>query len=127
MERLTGWDTDGRPLLLTGTKVMKRGYINYEAAAKLARYEDAEEQERLVILPCKIGDRLYFISLDGKTILQRPPIVSMEIKKSSDIIFYTTDAYCWWTDKDIGKTVFLSPKEAESALAVQIIEEDNHL
>ena len=30
-------------------------------AEKLKYYEDAEEQGRLLVLPCKIGDRLYWI------------------------------------------------------------------
>jgi hypothetical protein len=34
---------------------------NGKAIRKLAYYEDAEEQGRLVVLPCKIGD-----SVDGK-------------------------------------------------------------
>ena len=28
---------------------------------KLAAYEDAEEQGRLVILPCKVGDTVYYL------------------------------------------------------------------
>lgn len=30
-------------------------------AEKLKYYEDAEEQGRLLVIPCKIGDRLYWI------------------------------------------------------------------
>lgn len=32
-----------------------------EILTKLADYEDLEEQGRLLALPCKIGDRLYWI------------------------------------------------------------------
>ena len=32
-----------------------------EILTKLADYEDLEEQGRLLVLPCKIGDRLYWI------------------------------------------------------------------
>lgn len=32
-----------------------------EIITKLADYEDLEEQGRLLVLPCKIGDRLYWI------------------------------------------------------------------
>lgn len=33
-----------------------------EILTKLADYEDLEEHGRLLVLPCKIGDRLYWIS-----------------------------------------------------------------
>ena len=33
---------------------------NSDVARKLAEYEDAEEQGRLVVLPCKVGDTVYF-------------------------------------------------------------------
>lgn len=38
-------------------------YLSGDAADKFAAYEDAEEQGRLVILPCKVGDTLYEIDL----------------------------------------------------------------
>lgn len=31
-----------------------------EVITKLAAYEDAEEQGRLVMLPCKVGDMVYY-------------------------------------------------------------------
>lgn len=36
---------------------------NYnEVINKLAAYEDAEDQGRLVVLPCKVGDTFFFLS-----------------------------------------------------------------
>lgn len=42
--------------------------LNYavgEAVDKLAAYEDAEEQGRLVILPCKVGTTVYIVTCCG--------------------------------------------------------------
>ena len=73
---------------------------------KLKHYEDMEEQVRLICLPCKVGDTVYRIYLDGE---------------------YTVS---WWDYKEeifnlayyeryineFGKTVFLTKEKAEQAL-----------
>lgn len=33
---------------------------------KLARYEDAEQEGRLIVLPCKVGDTIYILRGDVK-------------------------------------------------------------
>ena len=38
---------------------LKEGVSVEFAIGRLARYEDAEEQGRMVILPCKVGDTVY--------------------------------------------------------------------
>lgn len=45
----------------------------YEAIQKLAQYEDLEEQGQLVILPCKIGTRIYRIVPDLSVTYPDPP------------------------------------------------------
>ena len=67
---------------------------------KLGKYEDLEEQGRLVKLPCKVGDIIYSVIEDGLTII--------ELKFSLD--FYVR------RKNDIGKTVFLTKSEAEEKL-----------
>lgn len=107
---------------------------------KLAAYEDAEEQGRLVILPCKLGDTVYEVGVNTEACL--------DCSHYSD--FYGLDATCdinpnWhhprFTNKPLckkqffgirqyqvaldyilrhidafGKTVFLTREEAEAAL-----------
>lgn len=51
MERLTRRDITGIPFC------QDAGYL--DMLNKLAAYEDAEEQGRLVVLPCKVGDIVY--------------------------------------------------------------------
>ena len=67
---------------------------------KLGEYEDLEEQDRLLKLPCKVGDSIYSVIEDGLTII--------ELKFSLD--FYVR------RKNDIGKTVFLTKSEAEAKL-----------
>ncbi len=58
MERLTE-RIDNVPDGESGVWVKEHDYVS--AAEKLAEYEDLEEQGRLVKLPCKIGDDVYFV------------------------------------------------------------------
>ena len=80
---------------------------------KLGKYEDLEEQGRLIKLPCKVGDTIYGLhkamvcELDTETIgISKMP---------SGEILYLIDG--WELDKgDFGKTVFLTKSEAEQKL-----------
>lgn len=51
MERLTH----------SGTKEAKNDVNIMQVLGKLAYYEDLEEQGRLLKLPCKLGDMLYYL------------------------------------------------------------------
>lgn len=58
MERLTE-RIDNVPDGESGVWVKNHDYVS--AAEKLAEYEDLEEQDRLIKLPCKIGDDVWFV------------------------------------------------------------------
>ena len=105
-ERLTEYDSHG------DIYVKHHDYIS--AAEKLARYEDLEEQGRLIELPCKIGDTVWDIKwrddtietrvIDGKTYFRR--VMKHKVTKSKFKLF----------DYDsFGKTIFLTREEAEAA------------
>ena len=81
---------------------------------KLAAYEDAEEQGRLVMLPCKVGDTVYYISA-GKSYKAK---ASMFRVNKSGLRVYCERNYmgCVGFDGIYGKTVFLNREEAEAAL-----------
>lgn len=65
----------------------------------------AEQEGRLVVLPCKVGATVWRIfAPDG-----REPVISAHTLMSADYIVR-------WIDK-FGKTVFMTREEAESALA----------
>lgn len=77
---------------------------NYCGAAidKLAEYENAEEQGRLVILPCKVGDAIFVIGSKYR---------SGKIDK-----WINTGKFRWSDIEKLGKSVFLTREEAEEAL-----------
>lgn len=87
--------------------------LNWSAALeKLAAYEDAEEQGRLVILPCKVGDMVYRIHTKD------------HVEKHRVIAFHVSASGLWFWDENgretpvdkIGETVFLTREAAEAAL-----------
>ena len=88
---------------------------------KLQRYEDLEEQGRLIELPCKIGDTVYSFSFN---IVYPFTVNGFEINKY-EVEF--KGSYCgeeksleYWSIhfpvSKIGKAVFLTREEAEAAL-----------
>lgn len=88
---------------------------------RLKWFEDLEEQGRLVILPCRVGDTVYDISefVDGCPYPEMYEFTAdyVGIGKSEDgRTVITIDSMDYYMD-DFGKTVFLSRPEAEAALA----------
>ena len=112
--RLTEYDSHG------DLYVKNHDYIS--ASYKLAHYEDLEEQGRLIILPCAVGDTVYEVQEIRKRI-QEYTVICIHYSHSSILI--------GWEIKDgngiysnlngfeasaIGKTVFLTKEEAEEKL-----------
>lgn len=87
-----------------------------DALYRLAQYEDLEEQGRLLVLPCKLGDTLY----DAYTGDIKHHYVTEFSTRGKDIDIQVNDFYavggCYSHASDIGKTVFLSREEAEKTL-----------
>ena len=81
---------------------------------KLAEYEDLEEQGRLVILPCKVGDTLYRLVPNLYREYVEIKIAQFVINKNG--IYFMTDKGVSWSADKIGKTVFLTKSEAEAKL-----------
>ena len=93
MERLTMKTEDGYERVSIWTK-------NQQLIDKLAYYEDLEEQDRLVKLPCKVGDDVYYIlGIPNET----PCAIDKCTFELSDI-------------NKIGKTLFLTKSEVEAKL-----------
>ena len=86
---------------------LEQGYprnIPEERFLKLAAYEDAEEQGRLLVLPCKVGDKFY--QTDGIRVYEST--VRQLIFDTENIAFDV---------RAIGKTVFRTREAAEAALS----------
>ena len=105
------------------------GDVTYrgEHVDKLAKYENAEEQELLIKLPCKIGDAIYKpvdYFYEGVKKVKEPCIFEFKIRSitinSSDITFSTETDYGGSGEdfkiEDIGKTIFLKEKDAKKTL-----------
>lgn len=80
---------------------------------RLVNLAEADKDGRLVVLPCKVGDTVYFAAWFGT----EPHI----IKRIIEPYFYTDDARGGGSTadfflRDFGKTVFLTREEAEKAL-----------
>ncbi len=80
--------------------------------AELDRYKQLERDERLIELPCKVGDTVYKIA-QGISLYKpglTPYIAEITPKSLSQI--------CQWVEEGyyLGKTVFLTRAEAEEAL-----------
>lgn len=106
MERLTKIIScpDGTKLYDISNKLFKLNTSRADKTRmileKLAVYEDLEEQDRLVILPCKVGDDVYYIlGIPNET----PCAIDKCTFELSDI-------------NKIGKTLFLTREEAEAKL-----------
>lgn len=113
MERLTIKTEDGYERVSIRTK-------NQQLIDKLAYYEDLEEQGRLVILPCKVGDTVYGINTD-RNIVSALKIISVKIYSYAIYFDYQLIDGIYknivsFADADIGKTVFLTKAEAEERL-----------
>ena len=100
----------------------------YCAMEKLADCEDAEEQGRLIILPCKVGDTVYCIfnrytrCTFSNEEFDEYSCQGCEYEWDSKKENYVQDMKAYSLDwivtnlKNIGKTVFLTKSEAEAKL-----------
>lgn len=90
---------------------------------KLSTYEDAEEQGRLIKLPCNRGDKIYFIksafSMAHFPIEARITSIC-GVDCDNDVMYSSITEYNKidrrFKSSDIGKTVFLTKSEAEAKL-----------
>lgn len=107
MERLTN----------SGTKEAKPDVTIKEIIEKLAKYEDLEEHNKLLKLPCAVGDMVYVK-------MQFGGYAEAEVR---DYSFFLSCGFCIVVTSDkfnkqhipfaeFGKTVFLTSKQAEAAL-----------
>lgn len=103
---------------------LRKGVTAYEAICKLADYEEAEAEAKVdaVELPCKVGDTVWIVG--DKFPAEIECIIIDEDGISFQYAEYDRgyeETELWdegrFRPKDIGKTVFLTPEEAEEALA----------
>lgn len=92
-----------------------------EMIKKLAEYETAEEEGRLVVLPCKVGDTLFCFSR-VKIYLFKVRCIRIYEERTEIELWYAGDEenLKFWhitiSEQDIGYGFFLTRGEAEKAL-----------
>lgn len=117
MERLTQTSNSGGvaftfDLDITCQPSEARKILNL--ATKLKDYEDAEEQDRLIKLPCKVGDTLYRLVPNLYRKYVEIKIAQFVINKNE--IYFTTNKGVSLSVGKIGKTIFRTKAEAEAKL-----------
>lgn len=81
-------------------------------AERIRELLKADKDGRLVVLPCKVGDTVYFALL-GR-IIEKQVFSIVSFSNSTRIYCDGTSEY--FRPEDIGKTLFLTREEAEKAL-----------
>ena len=121
-ERFTG-KVSGRNMVSNGIYGMigKCGrYFVGEAIDKLAEYETAEDEGRLVILPkCSIGDTVYIpIDFQNKIYTGTVDGFKYSPRRNKWVVKIITDdgKKCYEAFDDFGKTFFLDIEDAAKAL-----------
>ena len=84
----------------------------HSALMELKKYQEADKDGRVVVLPCKAGDTVYFALL-GR-IIEKQVFSIVLFSNSTRIYCDGTSEY--FRPEDIGKTFFLTRKAAEKAL-----------
>ena len=100
---------------------MYQKYYAGEAIEKLAEYETAEEEGRLKIFPCKVGDIIFCLC---RIRIHQFKVLSIEIYEYGAILelLYAGDIekYRFWRiymqSDDFGRKLFLTSEEAEKTL-----------
>lgn len=87
---------------------------------RLRKLDEADKDGRLVVLPCKVGDRLYEVT--GRKTISVYRVKAIRVELFGLFIEWDLDEGFVWQSLsgasagEIGKTVFLTREEAEKAL-----------
>lgn len=82
------------------------------------RYQQSEEQGRLIKLPCKVGDTVYGMLMGKFTNLtvNEISIFRMKGERIINAKCQSNDEFRNYVEREFGKTVFLTKSEAEAKL-----------
>ena len=93
---------------------------------KFKEYQQLEEQGRLVILPCKVGDTVYVNGVLGCGEAERYRVIRVDYHSTlgtgrnefyiEALLCANLDSSIGFYDNQFGKTVFLTKAEAETKL-----------
>ena len=123
MDRLTYKHDDKWCINGVSGKLVSDKHANYwgEAINRLAEYENAEEQGRLVTLPCKVGDSYFTYSWGchgsnddcfKQDDCDECPHLLLEIRECK----FKNIVHILNAEEEFGKTIFLTREEIEAAI-----------
>lgn len=114
MDRLTTVNGNNNiELVINESRVRIKDTDTLAVAKKLKEYEDMEEQDRLLKLPCKVGEIVYYINPNKNTINELV-VYSFDIRPLQHFACDYMGARLNFNQ--FGKTVFLSKEEAEAVI-----------
>ena len=92
----------------------------YSVLMELKKYQEADKDGRIVVLPCSVGDRLYEVTGRKTVSVYRVKAIRVELF-GLFIEWDIVEGFVWQSLSginavEIGKTVFLTREEAEKAL-----------
>lgn len=113
-DRLAAYEDTGlEPAMCANYKTFEDVAISKGVTFKrIVALMEADRAGRLVVLPCKVGDTVYFALL-GR-IIEKQVFSIVSFSNSTRIYCDGTSEY--FRPEDIGKTFFLTREEAEAAL-----------
>lgn len=114
MDRLTTVNGNNNiELVINESRVIIKDTDTLAVAKKLKEYEDMEEQDRLLKLPCKVGEIVYYINPNKNTINELV-VYSFDIRPLQHFACDYMGARLNFNQ--FGKTVFLTKEEAKAAM-----------
>ena len=138
MERLTKRKEDKNIVCFSDHLIEQKNCYFYEdfcykVLERLAYFEDLEQDGRLVVLPCKVGDVVYSSAKYAFYDCEKFVGIQEGIVRGFEQEYHDGHAWVIWVNFEndtpsggsafefsaFGKTVFLTREEAEAALAVQ--------
>lgn len=91
---------------------------------RLRELAEADKDERVVVLPCKVGDVLYRASPSGVVVHR---VVNVVYRGLTSRWYIDTIPNLPYASEELGKTTFLTREEAEKALEAKKKEETEHV
>lgn len=121
-EKLKAYEDSGlSPIACEEAKKIEDGLSEYDySIARMVELMQADKDGRVVVLPCKVGDRLYEVT--GRKTISVYKVRAIRVELFGLFIEWDiVEGFVWQSLSDInageiGKTVFLTREEAEKAL-----------
>lgn len=110
------------PSELVGVTLTPDNAVMHGILERLAQYEDAEAEGRLVQLPCKVGDTVYrfrYTGIKDDVIIVPWTITAITVGKDGLTAYIRNgvDSLFFNPVTDFGRSVYRTESEAEAALA----------